>query len=420
MAPTTRRETFRSGYRYVFEYTCSSFSYEDESLADFDQDYSETFETLFREPETASSGVEEMEMENELQEGIKRFIEWSAAWIEARLAAEERLRNRSEHEILSDAVRDRLREAKCHKARLGHAKVARVCVEERYVEQVDQDGIYVQCPRARQQAEWAAEQAFVSRRREVAEAWEEAEYQAERKENERRRKAEGWYDVDPRRRRGGYVPESDGTEYAEFTFFQGAWGCFNGDGHRKPPRNQQPPPKPQYPRKKKHRFWKDKMHCHPEPDWAREFPEFERKYRQGRAKAPESEWPEDQEFPEDEFPPEEDSNWEDDYEEEERRRSRYEPRPLLLAPEQDNLYTLLGVNFGSTQQEILKAARRKRVEVHPDRFSSRNLSPEEEVRINERAKMVGHAADILCDGNARARYDGDFEHAERMARRDRY
>ena len=55
----------------------------------------------------------------------------------------------------------------------------------------------------------------------------------------------------------------------------------------------------------------------------------------------------------------------------------------------------------------MKAARKKRVETHPDKFSGRNISPAEVDAIIETSKTVGHAADILCDPAARAKYDGE-------------
>jgi len=60
-----------------------------------------------------------------------------------------------------------------------------------------------------------------------------------------------------------------------------------------------------------------------------------------------------------------------------------------------------------TQAELVKAARKKRVETHPDKFSGRNISPAEVDAIIETSKTVGHAADILCDPAARAKYDGE-------------
>jgi len=60
-----------------------------------------------------------------------------------------------------------------------------------------------------------------------------------------------------------------------------------------------------------------------------------------------------------------------------------------------------------TQAELVKAARKKRVETHPDKFSGRNISPAEVDAIIERSKTVGHAADILCDPVERAQYDSE-------------
>lgn len=55
----------------------------------------------------------------------------------------------------------------------------------------------------------------------------------------------------------------------------------------------------------------------------------------------------------------------------------------------------------------MKAARKKRIETHPDRFSGRNISPAEVDEIIEKSKTVGHAADILCDPVTRVQYDDE-------------
>lgn len=59
----------------------------------------------------------------------------------------------------------------------------------------------------------------------------------------------------------------------------------------------------------------------------------------------------------------------------------------------------------ATQADLVKAARKKRIETHPEKFSGRNLAPAEVDKIIERSKTVGNAADILCDPVARLQYD---------------
>ena len=93
-------------------------------------------------------------------------------------------------------------------------------------------------------------------------------------------------------------------------------------------------------------------------------------------------------------------------------------RPQANAPSSRDprtFYEILGISPFSTQEEILKAAKRKRIETHPDRFSGQNLGPSDVDTIIERSKMVGHAADILCDPTARLKYDNKLakENAEK-------
>lgn len=47
----------------------------------------------------------------------------------------------------------------------------------------------------------------------------------------------------------------------------------------------------------------------------------------------------------------------------------------------------------------------RRVETHPDRRRRRGLSREEEDKIDEEAKLVGWAADILLDPEMRQKHD---------------
>lgn len=70
-----------------------------------------------------------------------------------------------------------------------------------------------------------------------------------------------------------------------------------------------------------------------------------------------------------------------------------------------NYYTILGVSPSCTHEEIIKAAKKKRIESHPDRFSGQILGISDVDVIVERSKMVGHAADILCDPTARQKYN---------------
>lgn len=79
--------------------------------------------------------------------------------------------------------------------------------------------------------------------------------------------------------------------------------------------------------------------------------------------------------------------------------SRHNDRAYL------DFYALLGVSRWATQAEVQKAARRKRIETHPDGLSGRNVSSLMFEALVERAKIVGQAADVLCDPLTRLKYD---------------
>ena len=122
---------------------------------------------------------------------------------------------------------------------------------------------------------------------------------------------------------------------------------------------------------------------------------------------------------------EETAGWEEaDFKREraERKRKAKQPPPSSqgLPPEQsppplqqprESLYSIVGIPSSSTHEEVVKACRKKRIEVHPDKVSGQTQTPAEEARVNERAKQVGHAADILCDAALRRKYD------DKLARR---
>ena len=62
----------------------------------------------------------------------------------------------------------------------------------------------------------------------------------------------------------------------------------------------------------------------------------------------------------------------------------------------DDLYALLGVAPGASMEEVRRAARRLRAEVHPDRHGGALLP---------RAQEINAACDVLCDERRRAAYD---------------
>ena len=70
-----------------------------------------------------------------------------------------------------------------------------------------------------------------------------------------------------------------------------------------------------------------------------------------------------------------------------------------------DFYALLGISRWATQAEVLKAAKKKRIETHPDRLGCRYIMPLTYDALVERAMIVGHAADVLCDPLTRLKYD---------------
>ena len=69
-------------------------------------------------------------------------------------------------------------------------------------------------------------------------------------------------------------------------------------------------------------------------------------------------------------------------------------------------YKRLGISKDSSHEEVLRAAKEMRVKMHPDRRKRKEgLTVEEEGAIDLEAKLVGQAADVLSDPNARLKYD---------------
>ena len=92
-------------------------------------------------------------------------------------------------------------------------------------------------------------------------------------------------------------------------------------------------------------------------------------------------------------------------------------KPEMDLPEQTpegelDLYAILRVERTSKVEDIAKAARKRRIETHPDRLERQNgLSLEEKEVIREKAKQVGFAADILTDVERKQKYDLDLKMA---------
>ena len=75
-------------------------------------------------------------------------------------------------------------------------------------------------------------------------------------------------------------------------------------------------------------------------------------------------------------------------------------------------YDILGISIHASQREIKKAARRKRIACHPDKYQGKEgFSLEQLCAIDETAKQVGWAADVLCDERKRAVYDAQLRNA---------
>lgn len=69
-------------------------------------------------------------------------------------------------------------------------------------------------------------------------------------------------------------------------------------------------------------------------------------------------------------------------------------------------YVTLGVSPSAHQDEILRAAKKRRVETHPDRLKRKSgLMEQQKAKIDQEASKVGHAADILSDPESRFQYD---------------
>lgn len=78
--------------------------------------------------------------------------------------------------------------------------------------------------------------------------------------------------------------------------------------------------------------------------------------------------------------------------------------PPAAKPSMD-YYTLIGISYTATHDEVVRAGRKARVANHPDRFIGKNISPQEVDEIVERSKCVGQACDVLEDPPKRRRYD---------------
>lgn len=84
------------------------------------------------------------------------------------------------------------------------------------------------------------------------------------------------------------------------------------------------------------------------------------------------------------------------------------PRSSQPPPKEDgpvDIYAILGIWPQSSHQEAKQAVRKRRIETHPDKLKRVGMSKDEEKRIDEQAKLVGFAADIVLDKSKREQYD---------------
>lgn len=84
------------------------------------------------------------------------------------------------------------------------------------------------------------------------------------------------------------------------------------------------------------------------------------------------------------------------------------PKPPInpeTSPAAMDLYAVLGVNPSSSPQDIEKAAKKRRIDCHPDKLKRMDMSNPELQAIDDWAKEVGGAAEVLLDPRKRVRYD---------------
>ncbi|KAL8840446.1 MAG: hypothetical protein Q9170_001322 [Blastenia crenularia] len=73
-----------------------------------------------------------------------------------------------------------------------------------------------------------------------------------------------------------------------------------------------------------------------------------------------------------------------------------------------DFYASLQVPRWSCHEYIVQAARRRRIEVHPDKLKKPGMTAEELKSIDQIAMEVGRAADILTDPSKRSGYEREL------------
>ena len=79
-----------------------------------------------------------------------------------------------------------------------------------------------------------------------------------------------------------------------------------------------------------------------------------------------------------------------------------------------NYYATLEIDHLATADEIKIAAKRRRVEVHPDRLKRIGMSDSESAKIDSVAAMVGQAAEVLQNPEMKREHDRTFRAAQRL------
>ena len=91
---------------------------------------------------------------------------------------------------------------------------------------------------------------------------------------------------------------------------------------------------------------------------------------------------------------------------EDRKHRYHQEVPLSKAEEKmPDHYATLKLGPFATDEEIKSAAKRRRVEVHPDKLKKEGMSESERAKIDEAAAKVGQAADVLQNLEQKREYD---------------
>lgn len=101
---------------------------------------------------------------------------------------------------------------------------------------------------------------------------------------------------------------------------------------------------------------------------------------------------------------------EDSYSHAKSKRKIYTGRPKQMRPPPPppgpvDIYAILNIHSQCSHEEAKRAARQKRIVTHPDKLMREGMSKAETDQIDEMAKLVGFAADIVSYPAKRQEYD---------------